>query len=308
MKKILTLLAALLSLLVPAAAQTSSADYLTRYTNQVKYVGSSGIGVENILDKWAADYPEDVDQLSARFNYYFNKSQSTKVVQKDSQRFLGQKPLMSLKDSLGADVNYFEEVFYDDSLFAMASQIIDKAVKLAPGRLDLRYAKVTSLLSYEKESPDMASSTLAGLIDYNGTMHPEWSYGTEKVDAEFFSSGIQEYCAQLYAMGTDISYASFKSLSERMLKYEPKNNLFLTNLGTYYFVVKKDNRQALKYYNKVLKSEPSNYTAIKNCVLMARHSKDVKMEKKYLAMLVAHSPDEKERMSSEARLNALKSK
>lgn len=308
MKHTFIAITALMASVLSASAQTTSEEYLAKYENQVKYVGSSGIGVENILDKWEADFPEDIEQLSARFSYFFNKSQSIKVVPKDMRRFLGEQPLMTLKDSLGADVNYFQEVFYDDSLFALASQTIDKAIKLAPGRLDLRFAKVTSLLAYEKESPDMAGSALAGLIDYQYTVHPEWMYGGEKVDTDFFNSGIQEYCAGLYAMGTDVSYASFKSLSEKMLKYEPKNNLFLTNIGTYYFVVKKDNKQALKYYNKVLKSEPSNYTAIKNCVLMARHQKDLKLEKKYLALLASHSPDEGERLSSQARLNALNAK
>lgn len=308
MKHTVTAIATLMAFVLPASAQTSSKDYLAKYENQVKYVGSSGIGVENILDKWAADFPDDIDQLSARFNYFFNKSQSIKVVAKDAQRFLGEKPLMTLQDSLGADVNYFQEVFYDDSLFAIASQTIDKAVKLAPDRLDLRYAKITSLLSFEKDSPDMATSALSGLIDYNGTMRPEWKYGEEKVDAEFFNAGIQEYCAQFYSMATHVSYDSFKSLSEKMLKYDPKNNLFLTNIGTYFFVVRKDHKQALKYYNKVLKSEPSNYTAIKNCVVMARHQKDLKLEKKYLALLASHSPDESERLSSQARLNALNSK
>lgn len=300
------IITAIMALVLPAAAQTTSRqDYATKYENQVKYVGSSGIGVENILDKWEADYPDDVDMLVARFNYYYNKSQSVKVEPKDAQRYLGEKPLMTLKDTLGRDVNYFQEVVYDDSLFALSSQAIDKAVKVAPERLDIRYVKVTSLLAYEKESPDMATAALSGLIDYNGTSHPAWKYGEEKVDAEFFATGIQEYCAQFYTIASPVSYESFKSLSEKMLKYEPKNNLFLTNLGTYYFVVKKDNKQALKYYNKVLKSEPSNYTAIKNCVVMARHEKDVKLEKKYLAMLAKYSPDERERTTSQARLNAM---
>lgn len=308
MKKTLIAIATMMAFVLPVSAQTTSKDFLAKYENQVKYVGASGIGVENILDKWAAAYPDDIDQLASRFNYFFNKAQTVQIVPKSTPRFLGEKPLMTLKDSLGTDVNYFQESFFDDSLYAIASQTLDKAIKVAPDRLDLRFAKVTSLLSYEKDSPDMATSTLAGLIDYNGTMHPSWMYGTEKVDADFFDSSIQDYCAELYSIGTPVSYESFKSLSEQMLKYDPNDNLFLTNLGTYYFVVKKDNKQALKYYNKVLKSDPKNYTAIKNCVVMARHEKNVKLEKKYLAMLAEYSPDEQERQSSQVRLNALNSK
>ena len=73
-------------------------------------------------------------------------------------------------------------------------------------------------------------------------------------------------------------------------------------------IAKKNDKAALKYYNKVLKKEPDNYTAIKNCVLMARRDKNVKLEKKYLPMLVKYSPDETEKISASARLEALNSK
>ena len=61
----------------------------------------------------------------------------------------------------------------------------------------------------------------------------------------------------------------------------------------------------MNYYGKVLKINPKDYTAIKNCVLMARKNKDVKLEKKYLPMLIAVTEDDMERASAEARLKAL---
>ena len=70
-------------------------------------------------------------------------------------------------------------------------------------------------------------------------------------------------------------------------------------------VCKKDNKSALKYYNKVLKLSPNDYTAAKNCVLMARAEKDVKLEKKYLPILIRATEDEAERLSAEARLKSL---
>ena len=87
--------------------------------------------------------------------------------------------------------------------------------------------------------------------------------------------------------------------------YYPKNTVFLTNIGSYYLVYKHDSKNALKMYNKVLKKVPGDYTAIKNCVLLARSDKNKKLEKKYLAMLAKVTPDETEKLQAEARLKSL---
>lgn len=305
MKRTILTIAALAATAICTFAQSSSSDYRTRYENLVKRVGYSGVGVETMLDRWAADYPEDIDMLAGKFNYFLGKSVSTQVVIKSLDRFMGNKPIVAFTDSLGQKQNYFEENFYDDELFAQASQAIDKAIKIEPARLDLRLSKITSLIAYEKESPDMATSALAGLIDYNYASHPSWMYGSEPADNELFESAVQEYCASFYTIGSQASYESFRSISEKMLKYVPKSTMFQTNLGTYAFIVKNDIKSARKYYDKVLKVEPDNYTAIKNSVLMARKEKNFKLEKKYLTMLAKYSPDDMEKQSAQARIDAM---
>lgn len=309
MKRILTFLAAL-ALTLPLLSQTvSQEDYLRRYNNLVTRVGTDGVGVETLLDKWAADYPEDINQLVARFSLWFTKCQTSQVVQMDRDRYLGRDPIIPMTDSLGRKANWFEDITYDDEMFGEAQQALDRAVILAPNRLDLRLLRISALTSYEKESPDMALAQLNALVDENYRQHPAWTHESlEKVDDETFKALIQDYCFVFFRLGTDSSGEAFKSLSEHMLKYSKDDPLFLDNLGSYYLVRKKDYKKALKYYNQVLKKHPDDETAIRNCLLLARSTKDVKLEKKYLPMMAKYGATEGDRASAAARLEALNRK
>ncbi len=299
--------AVLSAVLFPAAAQEkpTSDEFREKYNLLVSKLGPAGVGVETTIQKWEAAYPDDIDMLTAKFSYYFSKSQTSSVEVMDADKYLGEKPALSLKDSLGKTVNYFQVNTYDDELFAQATSAIDKAIGLERNRLDLRFLKTAALMAYEKDSPDMALADLKGLVDYDNHSHPQWTYPDYVADKDFFKAAIQEYCYSFFKLGTPQSFEAFRQLSEKMLEYNPNDPLFLTNLGSYYLVYKKDNKTALKYYNKVLKISPNDYTAAKNCVLLARSEKDVKLEKKYLQTLIKATENEAERLSYEARLKAL---
>lgn len=308
MKKFLipALVAVLVSIQFPAHAQKpSQADYLDRYTLLVNKLGVEGVGVETLLQRWGKDYPDDMDMLLGKFTYYLSKSQSNSMEKIDASKYLGEAPTLTLKDSLGNDVNYFQVTNYDDELFGQATQAIDKAIGLAQDRLDLRLYKIAALIGYEKGSPDMALSGLKELIDYDGHSHPTWIYPGLEPGPDLFPSLVQEYCYTFFRQATPASYEAFKEVSEKMAGYYPKNTVFLTNIGSYYLVYKHDSKNALKMYNKVLKKDPGDYTAIKNCVLLARNDKNKKLEKKYLAMLAKVTSDETEKLQAEARLKSL---
>ena len=89
-----------------------------------------------------------------------------------------------------------------------------------------------------------------------------------------------------------------------MNQLDPRNPGFINNIGSYHLVVNEDYKTALKYYNKALKLQPDDYTAIKNCVTIARRQKNVKMEKKYLQMLVQHGSDS-DKLAAQARLQQI---
>ena len=306
MKKILlTIVAAAVALSMAAQTKPTQKDYSDRYNLLVSKLGATGVGIETLLQRWERDYPEDMDMLLGKFSYYFSKGRTTTLEVKEGNRYLGNPPALTLKDSLGMDVNYFEVSRFDDDLFGKATQAVDKAIELNQNRLDLRVLKLSALLDYEKDSPDMALAGLKSLIDYDGHSHPAWEYPGLVSDKDLFPAVMQDCCFAFYQIGTPSSYEAFKELSEKMLSYYPGALQYMTNIGSYYLVYKKDSKAALKMYNKVLKKSPDDYATIKNCVLLARRDKNVKLEKKYLPMLIRVTPDETEKASAQARLSSL---
>ena len=83
--------------------------------------------------------------------------------------------------------------------------------------------------------------------------------------------------------------------------------MYLDNLGSYY-LVKKEYKKALKYFDQVLKKHPEDQAALRNCVLLARSKQDVKLEKKYLAQMARYGESETDRRSAQVRLEALEQK
>ena len=282
------------AVLLAISAWGQSTDYSRRYNALVERVGRSGVGVETLLENWAKAEPENPDMLQARFHYYITKSQQTEVVQRTEPKYLGLSPILALKDSTGRDVYYYELLKYDDILFAEALKVADKAISVYPARLDFRFMKANAYLSYERESPDMALSYIMGLVHDFINSKPAWKYyGTDTpepypVDDELFCDLMQEYCYSLYLLGTPSSYDAFYRLSKRLNECFPKNSNFIANIGSYYLVVSRDYKTALKYYDKVLKIEPDNVSVIHNALLAAKRLKNAKLEKKYNNMLAKY--------------------
>ena len=300
-KRIFMTLAALLTAL-HMAAQTQ--DFERRYNLLVSQVGPAGVGIETLINNWAKADQDNDRMLTAKFHYYLTKAQRTEVVTKETKKYLGTDPVLSLKDSTGADVFYFQVLAYDDELFREAINAVDRAIEVYPERLDFRFMKTNAYVSYERESPDIALANLIGLTNDFVKGTEEWTYDGNPADAEFFADAMQEYCISFYTLATPSSYEAFRKLSEVMIGVYPSNMAFLSNIGTYHMLVKGDCKTALKYYNKVLKKNPSDYTAIKNSCLAARKLGNVKMEKKYLTMLAEHGTDI-EKAQAKARIDAL---
>lgn len=306
MKRFAALMTGALASMAALSAQGTAQEYLERYNLLSSRLGTTGLGIETLIGKWEADFPDDGDMLAAKFIYYYQKARKTEVKALDKERHMGSAPLLSLNDSSGRKVNYFEVAAFDDEMFRKASDALDKAIRLKPDALDLRIGKVNALINYEGESPDMALQSILSLIDYDAAYHPQWTWENSASEDGRFCGEAQNVCHDFYRIGSPVSMEAFRTVAERMCKYYPADSRFLSDLGSYYLTWGKDSKTALKYYRKALKANPDDYAAIKNCVLLARREKDVKLERKYLPRLAAVSPDETERNAATARMEALK--
>ena len=255
-------------------AQSAGDDYLAKYQRQVRNAGVAGVGVQTIVDNWIAACPDDARAYEARFSYCFAKSRSTEIQPKNSERYLGQKPVLTLKDSTGRDVNYFQEDVFVDSLFASCLTAIDKALSLKPLELRYHFDKITAMLSYEKDCPDLSYELVNSLIDsFVKNKGADWTLDNEALPEdrdEVFCQCIGEFCYTFFQVGSPSSYRYFLALSEKMNKLYPKNPVFLDNIGSYWQVAEKNDKKALKYYKKALKLDPQDYAALNNILLINR--------------------------------------
>lgn len=283
MKRISAALAALV--LVCTALPAQSVDWQKKYERQVKAVGLSGVGVETILDSWGAADSSSVDYLAARYAFWFDKSHSLVVEAHDSPRYLGMEPMLELSDSSKSNtVWYYQVDSFDDELFGRALRYLDKAAAAMPAELEYRVWKVSALMLYEKESPDMTLGLILSLIDEDRSAGQKWLYQGEEQDRDFFDGLIQEFCWNLFNLGTPQAREAFLKVSEKMLSYDRKSPVFMANVGSYLMSVK-EYKKALKQFDKVLKLDPDNDTAIRNCVTIARILRDDKLKSKYNPML-----------------------
>lgn len=277
MRKIFTI-AALLMAWTLCGAQDSVEALQDKYNRLVRNLGYDGVGIESTLEKWETLAPQDGAMLEGWFNFWLTKGKSTEVIALDRQTYLGQKPIMSLSDSTGKIVNYFQVTNYDDEYFGKATSAIEKAIAAHPDNLNYRLDRIDALMAYEESTPDLAVDALLKLIQEDKAGTVKWIYQGNVLERTDFAEMIQQYCFFLFSASEPKTLDAFNLISQKMFKNYPEKLDFLCNQGSYQMVAQRNYKKALKIFEKVLKTDPENKNALTNCVLAAR-----KMGKKELA-------------------------
>lgn len=277
MKKAITIFSAVV-MCAAALAQTTE-NFLARYNILVSRVGYSGIGVETLIDKWEKADPVDVNHMVARFNFYLDKAERDSVVVKYKPGYLGLTHVLELKDSVGRTTYLFREPMYDEVLFAKALECLDDAITMENSRLDFLIIKAQTLALYEKTKPVKTTDLLMELIGRHFSAGSKWDCPGVEVDDEVFLSEIQKFCIGFFNTASDECFESMKKLSERVLKFRPKELRFINNLGAYYASFKKNDKKALKYYSQSQKLDPADPVSRQNINLIKRREAAKKAKK-----------------------------
>lgn len=267
------------AVLCAAAVAQTTENFLGRYNALVSRVGYSGIGVETLIDKWEKADPVDVNHMVARFNFYLDKAERDTVVMKYKPGYLGLTHILEMKDSLGRTNYLFREPVYDDTLFAKAMECLDDAISMDNARLDFLLTKAETLSLYEKTTPTRTTELLMELIVRHFSAGSKWDCPGVEVDDELFLSQIQKFCVAFFNTGSQDSFEAMKKLSERVLKFRPKEVRFIDNLGAYYASFKKNDKKALKYYAQAQKLDPSDAVSRQNISLIKRREAAKKAKK-----------------------------
>lgn len=242
-----------------------------------------------LLTDWDKEAPDDPELAVARFNYYFNRSRR-EIVQ------LGPEPesdrYLTITDSTAETVGYmYGRMVYNDSLFNLGIEAIDKGLALYPERLDMHFGKI--YVYGEKKDYESFVKEILGVIDVAIENKNEWKWSggrpLEEPEA-FFRSTIQEYIYKLFQLDPPL-YIEARKVSEKMLILHPGNPIILTNIGASYFF-EDDYETSLKYLLKAEEHSPEfDPIIVSNIAQAYAHLEKYNKAKEYYEKIVEYGTE-----------------
>lgn len=246
----------------------------------------------SLLDEWERAEPHNTTMLVAQFNRYAGEIVS-KSMGVSEELPVGASNPMALTDSLGNTSGYLYEYYLtNDSLLMVSIDYIDRAKAVAPERVDLRMGKISAYWIAGNNYLDSYLAEIAALLGDLADKKREWFYGpTETISREEIADAVQDYCAQLFSLGSDEGNAAVESVSKRVLTLFPKNSSAHANLGS---VASRrgELKLAEKEYRKGLKLAPNDTVILRNLAIVCKKQSKTTDSAKYIARLKEVGGDE----------------
>ena len=281
MNKYLFLLLGAVCLYTSTSAQTYRETFLEHFK------AKDSTAVVELLTKWEQEKPDDPELFVSYFNYYFNEGRQEVLTLQDGPP-PGEEEVLQIQDSTGEVEGYFgSTILYDRELVNKGFEYINRGIAKYPERLDMRFGKIYTLGQVE-DWPAFTKEVIQ-TIAYSDEIKNQWTWSNgEPLEggSEFFLSSIQDYQLQLFYTEEDSLLVNMRQIAEEILRYYPEDVPSLSNLSITYllteeydkgleplfkaeklnpkdavvlaniaraYVLKGDDKRALKYYKKVVK-------------------------------------------------------
>lgn len=256
---------------------------------------------DSVLRVWESQAPDDPELYPARFNYYLNTARTSVLVLNGSDGVADGD--LVFRDSSGAVAGSIgDSVIWNDSLFALAMQTIDKGIEAYPRRLDFRLGKAAAARLYGAW-PDVAA-TLGGVLNLAGQKGARWCWtgGDELGDSarEMIADAAFDYLRGLYYSGDAGALAYAEPLGERILKVFPKDVRALNFIGALRYE-SGDIDGALSYFGRASKAAPDDALPLCNIAYLHYEQGDTSKALKLCRKVMAgrNFDEESKRVASE---------
>lgn len=256
----------------------------------------------DLLKKWESESPDDPELFVSYFNHFFMQGKK-EVLTLNAGNSDGEG--IQIKDSTGVVGHIGSAIMYDRKTVDKGIAYINKGIEKYPSRLDMRFGKIYTY--GQMEDWEAFTQEIIETVSYSAEIDNHWTWAEGEVveDAEnFFLSGIQNYQRQLSDTQDDALLSNMRRIAEKVLVHYPKDVPSLSNISVSYLLTEEYDK-GLEPLLKAQKIAPKDPIAMMNIarayVLKGENKKAIKYYKKVLKY-----GEEQEKAYAEAQIEELK--
>lgn len=268
-----------------------SKDYQARY--EALWGSDSDSAMQALLHEWEAASPTDPEMFIANFNYYYYQSQQ-EMLTLTEEAPKGESLVLTDSASDGPTGYLGSQIFYQDSLFQLSQQYLDRGMAQHPRRLDMYFGQIYSLR--EAGYLEQHLTKLLAVIDTHQSIGGDWLWSNGKpLEADedpeaYFTGSIQEYISVFYQM-PEPYIKGIDTVSRRMLALYPEDVRFNTNVGVA-SLFREDFVGAIPWFEQALKAEPHDPIVLNNLAYAYREMGQQKEATQYYEAVIEHGTEE----------------